>query len=387
MSEWKEYRYTDLCSLIGGGTPKTSEPTYWGGNIPWLSVKDFGNDEKYVYKTEKTITENGLNNSSTKLLQKDDIIISARGTIGAIAMLASEMAFNQSCFGIRSNELVEQQYLYYLTKTKITELQKNSHGSVFDTITRDTFSQIICYIPPIDTQRRIASILSSLDSKIAVNKKICENLEAQAQALFKHWFVDFAPFKDGKFVESELGPIPEGWRVGDLSEFCNIKYGKGLEKNKLSSEGYPVFGGNGIIGFYNKYLYELPQILVSCRGAASGKIIESYPHSYVTSNSLVLEMKDRSYYNYLKFNLLEMPLYMYATGSAQPQITIDNIKGVKIIFPELSVVQKVNPIFSVIGDNLWKNTQESSRLSTLRDTLLPKLMSGEIKVNEIEKSL
>ena len=176
MEEWKEYKYTDLCSLIGGGTPKTSEPTYWGGNIPWLSVKDFGNDEKYVHTTEKTITEAGLDNSSTKLLHKDDIIISARGTIGAIAMLASDMAFNQSCFGIRSNDLVDQQYLYYLTKTKITELQKNSHGSVFDTITRDTFAKIRCYIPPKDEQMRIATILSSLDNKIELNRQINDNL-------------------------------------------------------------------------------------------------------------------------------------------------------------------------------------------------------------------
>ena len=159
MEEWKEYKYTELCTLIGGGTPKTSEPSFWGGNIPWLSVKDFGNGDKYVYSTEKTITDAGLNNSSTKLLQKDDIIISARGTIGAIAMLASKMAFNQSCFGIRSNELVDQHYLYYLTKTKITELQKNSHGSVFDTITRDTFAKVICSIPSVEEQKKIVSIL------------------------------------------------------------------------------------------------------------------------------------------------------------------------------------------------------------------------------------
>ena len=214
MGEWKEYKYTDLCTLIGGGTPKTSEPMYWGGKIPWLSVKDFGNDEKYVYKTEKTITEAGLNNSSTKLLNKDDIIISARGTIGAIAMLASEMAFNQSCFGIRSNNLSDQHFLYYLTKTKIGELRKSSHGSVFDTITRDTFEKIDCLIPSLQTQQKIASILSSLDDKIEVNRKINENLEQQAQALFKSWFVDFEPFKNGEFVESELGMIPKGWRVG-----------------------------------------------------------------------------------------------------------------------------------------------------------------------------
>lgn len=118
MEEWKEYKYTELCTLIGGGTPKTSEPSSWGGNIPWLSVKDFGNGSKYIYSTEKTITEDGLNNSSTKLFNKDDIIISAKGTIGAIAMLASEMAFNQSCFGIRTNRMVDQHLLQQLSYSR-----------------------------------------------------------------------------------------------------------------------------------------------------------------------------------------------------------------------------------------------------------------------------
>ena len=178
MEEWKTYKYTDLCSLIGGGTPKTSESSYWGGDIPWLSVKDFGTGGKYVYSTEKHITEKGLNNSSTKLLQRDDIIISARGTIGAMAMIPFPMAFNQSCFGIRANNKVDPHFLFYLTKTKIAELQTNSHGSVFDTITRDTFDKIECYIPDISTQRRIATILSNLDDKILLNNRINHNLAA-----------------------------------------------------------------------------------------------------------------------------------------------------------------------------------------------------------------
>lgn len=230
MSEWKEYKYTELATIIGGGTPKTTVKEYWNGCIPWLSVKDFGNDNKYVYTTEKSITELGLNNSSTKMLKHEDIIISARGTVGELAMIPYPMSFNQSCFGIRAKEQVDPHFLYYLTKTKIRELKNSSHGSVFDTITRATFENISCNVPPITEQKRIASILSSLDDKISVNKKICENLEAQAQALFKHWFIDFAPFKDGKFVESELGMIPEGWRVGTLTEIADYMNGLAMQK-------------------------------------------------------------------------------------------------------------------------------------------------------------
>lgn len=136
MSEWKEYKLGELMDIIGGGTPKTTNPAYWNGNIPWLSVVDFNNGSKYVYETEKKITEEGLNNSSTKILHKDDIIISARGTVGVVAMIGREMAFNQSCYGIRNKYFVDKHYLYYLLIDSIQRLKQNAHGGVFDTITQ-----------------------------------------------------------------------------------------------------------------------------------------------------------------------------------------------------------------------------------------------------------
>ncbi len=153
--------------LIGGGTPKTSNPEYWNGNIPWLSVKDFANDFRYVYETEKHITELGLNNSSTKLLERGDIIISARGTVGEVATIPFPMAFNQSCYGLRAKkEIVNEDFLYYLIKYSVRLLKKNTHGSVFDTITRNTFDEIEVDIPEIEIQKKIASILTDIDKKI-----------------------------------------------------------------------------------------------------------------------------------------------------------------------------------------------------------------------------
>ena len=142
MAIWKKCPLNTIIDLIGGGTPKTSKEEYWNGTIPWLSVKDFNNDDRYVYETEKRITELGLNNSSTKLLQKDDIIISARGTVGEMAMLPYPMAFNQSCYGIRGKEGINQTFLYYLIRNSVQQLKAVTHGSVFDTITKETFSNI-----------------------------------------------------------------------------------------------------------------------------------------------------------------------------------------------------------------------------------------------------
>ena len=173
------YKLSEIMDLIGGGTPKTSNPDYWNGDIPWLSVKDFGNDNRYVYETEKHITKLGLMNSSTKLLDKGDIIISARGTVGEIATIPYPMAFNQSCYGLRANkEIVDEDFLYYLIKYNIRFLKKNTHGSVFDTITRSTFDEIEVDVPDLDVQKKIGYLLSELDKKIELNNKINNNLSS-----------------------------------------------------------------------------------------------------------------------------------------------------------------------------------------------------------------
>ena len=182
MSEWLKTSLIDIVELIGGGTPKTSKAEYWGGNINWLSVKDFNNENRYVYSTEKTITEEGLNNSSTKLLRKDDIIISARGTVGELSMIPFPMAFNQSCYGIRAKEGIDSTFLYYLIKHSVRKLKAMTHGSVFDTITRDTFANIDVAIPDIEMQQRVAKMLVNIDDKVENNQRINNNLEQQAQS-------------------------------------------------------------------------------------------------------------------------------------------------------------------------------------------------------------
>lgn len=204
-----KYKLSEVMDLIGGGTPKTTKPEYWDGDIPWLSVKDFNNDFRFVYETEKHITELGLNNSSTKLLKAGDVIISARGTVGEIATIPFPMAFNQSCYGLRAKkEIVTADFLYYLIKHNIHVLKKNTHGSVFDTITRDTFAGIEVDIPDMDSQTKIAEILSNIDEKIEVNVRINENLEQQIRSLFRLQFTD--------------NPALEKMKQVPLSDLCQI---------------------------------------------------------------------------------------------------------------------------------------------------------------------
>ena len=174
--EWETKSFSDLVEIIGGGTPKTSKEEYWDGNIPWISIKDFNNDLKYIKATEKTITELGLENSSTKILEPGDLIISARGTVGEIAMISSPMAFNQSCYGLRAYDFMDKGFTYYLLKYNIDKLKNSTHGSVFDTITTNTFNNIFVNVPSIDIQKKINDILSNIDKKIELNMELNNNL-------------------------------------------------------------------------------------------------------------------------------------------------------------------------------------------------------------------
>lgn len=402
MEEWKEYKYSDLCLIIGGGTPKTSVTEYWNGNIPWLSVKDFNGDKKYVYETEKTITEKGLNNSSTKLLQKDDIIISARGTVGEIAMIPFPMAFNQSCFGIRANSWVNNHFLYYITKTKIEELKKSSHGSVFDTITRDTFEKLLCSIPSFEKQKRIADILSSLDDKIELNRRINENLEQQAQALFKSWFVDFEPFKDGKFVDSELGMIPEGWRVGYYTELVDIK-GGGTPKTNIKefwNGSIPFFSPKDIgpscfvlntekyittngLENCNSNLFPPYSVFITARGTVGKVVMVGSEMAMNQSNYALLGKQNISqFYVYLITLQLVSHLLKKANGAVFNAITTRDFASERIIIPFYSIIKSFSSIVKPIYENILLNEFQIKSLSQLRDTLLPRLMSGELEIKD-----
>jgi very-short-patch-repair endonuclease/restriction endonuclease S subunit len=181
----------------------------------------------------------------------------------------------------------------------------------------------------------------------------------------------------GKMIDSELGEIPEGWRVGRLGEEINIVYGKNLPTKNLQENGYPVFGGNGQIGFFSKFLYNDQQVLISCRGDASGKVNISLPDSFVTNNSLVLEIPKNSDLNFsfLKFFSLNTDFKVYVSGSAQPQITIETIRHCPILFPSKKMIVMFEEIIKPFTEKILVNNSEIQTLSTLRDTLLPKLMS------------
>ena len=393
MEQWKEYRLGELCDILSGGTPKTTEPKYWGGGIPWLSVKDFGNVDKYVYTTEKTITNVGFEHCPSKMLQKDDIIISARGTVGAIAMISSSMSFNQSCFGLRGNDLVDKHFLYYLMHTKVRELRSNSHGSVFDTITRNTFDNIICNIPSKVIQHKIATILSFLDDKIELNRKINSNLEEQAKALFKSWFIDFEPFKDGKFVDSEFGMIPERWNMMSFESFISESQDKAMVGT------YPAYSvtNNGITPRTEKFKKQLSKatskekilrkndlVFGMSRQILNWGIMQDEIGSVSSAYHVYKIDKERTCPTYLRYFIKGYESYfrdLIGTAAREGQ-SLDKgaLMNKKLLVPSKEILRSFIQHVTTIENTISLFKSQCRRLSTLRDTLLPRLMSGEIDV-------
>lgn len=392
---------SDLVDVIGGGTPKTTEESYWNGSIPWLSVKDFCGDKKYVYNTEKCITEEGLNNSSTKLLHKDNIIISARGTVGELAMIPYDMAFNQSCFGLIPKGNNDPHFVYYLLKDKVRSLKSQTQGSVFDTITKATFDRIECADYSEENQRRIASILSSLDWKIELNNKINADLEEMAQAIFKNWFVDFEPFKNGKFVDSELGMIPEGWKVGRLTDVIKLMPGgtpKTSEPLYWDNGTIPFFSPKDVNGVYcfatekhitetglnkcSSNLYPKDTIFITCRGTVGKVCLAACDMAMNQSNYAIKAIDGYSqYYVFFLVKSVVERLIKKSNGAVFSAITSKDFDE-EILIPSQKAVEDFTNMIDGFFRRIFTIGTENSRLSLLRDTLLPRLISGELEVPE-----
>ena len=228
MEEWKEYKLHEIGRIVGGATPPTKDSANYDGEISWITPKDLSNfTGRYIQKGERTITQKGFESSSCQILPKGSILFSSRAPIGYIAIAANELCTNQGFKSIiPDNNLVNNLFLYYLLKYNKEEIEGLGSGTTFKEVSAKVMQNFDIKIPSIQTQKKIADILSSLDDKIELNRRINDNLEQQAQALFKSWFVDFEPFKEGKFVDSELGMIPESWGVCSAETIFKINIGK-----------------------------------------------------------------------------------------------------------------------------------------------------------------
>ena len=421
----------DIIEVISGGTPQTSIKEYWeNGTIGWLSINDFNNDNRRVFTSEKKITEKGLKNSSTKLLQVNDIIISARGTVGKLAQIGCPMAFNQSCFGLRGKKnIVDNTYLYYSLKNYVSNIQKKGQGSVFNTINLDSFKIMEIEIEEcLPTQQKIASVLSALDDKIELNNRINTELEAMAKTLYDYWFVQFdfpneeaKPYKSsgGKMVSNETlkREIPEGWEVTVFNDWINDTkagdWGKEAIEGNYTERVYCIRGAD-INGINGKGEVKAPErfilknnsskklipndFVVEISGGSpvqsTGRIalitestLERFDTDIICSNFCkAVSIKNEKYiYNFKQEwqRLYDAGVFFGFEGktSGIKNFLFDSfMNSYSIVLPKKEIVEKYYEFAQSIDKKIQSNLKQNQELSALRDWLLPMLMNGQVKV-------
>lgn len=381
MSEWKEYRLGDISTMKYGKLyPKNT-----CGTIP-------------IHSGYRVVGYTDQSNCPA-----NTIIVVARGVggCGDVKLLKEPVFLTNLSISVSiDSQVCLPLYFYYYHL--LNNLRWLDSGSAQSQITIEDLKKYTFSIPSIATQHKIVSILSSLDDKIAVNKKICANLEAQAQALFKHWFVDFAPFKDGKFVESELGLIPEGWRVGTLSDLGEIVGGatpSKAESSYYTDKGIPWLTPKDLSNDLKKFtsrgeidITENGYKSCSAKIMPRGSVLFSSraPIGYLTIakndictnqgfKSVVPKYAGTAYiYNLLKTNTKRIE--SMSSGTTFKEASGSLMKSLAVIIPPKNIIDNYEVSVIEMFNEQEVIEEESSRLATLRDTLLPKLMSGQIKV-------
>ena len=410
---------SDVIDIISGGTPKTSESKYWsGGNIDWLSINDFNNGNRFVYSSEKKITELALKESNIKLLNKGDVIISARGTVGVLAQIGKPMCFNQSCFGLRGKkELIDNDFLYYVLKNYIHNLKKKSQGSVFDTINIKSFDLMEIDIPNYASQCNIASVLSVLDQKIELNNRINAELEAMAKTLYDYWFVQFDfPNEEGKPYKSSGGKmvynsilkreIPLGWKTESILNNCNIIDCLHSKKPDLvwESENYYLLQlenilDNGLIDISEKYYVsqkdyfiwtsriELKQhdiVMTNAGRTAAFAQIPNHINCGVGRNITAIRPINISpNYFFLSLSSIDIQRQILTSldnGAFFKSFNVRGIKALQLLRPINKIEHKFEDTIKGIIDKRNLLVKENSELKKLRDWLLPMLMNGQVTV-------
>ena len=404
MKEWYLTKIGSLCKRVcSGGTPKSSVEEYYGGGIPWLNTKEVNFNR--IYSTVSTISEAGLNNSSAKWIDKHSVIIAMYGATAAKCAIGMiPMTTNQACCNLMIDEdLADYRYVYYALTNAYSKLASLANGGAQQNLNAQLIKDFKIPLPNLQTQHRIADILSTFDDKIENNVRINHNLEEQAKALYKSWFVDFEPFKDGQFVDSELGMIPEGWRVGTLSELGDIVAGGTPSKTKpeyytnngiawltpkdLSVKCYK-FTARGEIditedGYKNSSAKLMPRgsVLFSSR-APIGYI--SIAKGDICTNqgfkSVVPKYAGTAYLYYWLCENTEA-IEAQASGSTFKEASGSLMRSFPALVPEKSVIDSFEKELSPILNEQEILEEEINYAEQIRDSLLPRLMSGELLMN------
>jgi len=405
--EWKEVRLGDIADVqTGPFGSQLHKSDYIAEGIPCIMPTNIGPHLNFIVDGIAHVSEVDANRLSRHLTEIGDIIYARRGDIEKCAYVTTneeKWLCGTGCLKIRCNNEVNSRFIAYLLST--AECKKwitgNAVGTTMLNLSKGILSNLPLLVPSHEDQRRIASILSSLDRKIELNNKINADLEEMAQAIFKNWFVDFEPFKDGKFVDSELGKIPEGWKVGRLTDVIKLMPGgtpKTSEPLYWDNGTIPFFSPKDVNGVYcfatekhitetglnkcSSNLYPKDTIFITCRGTVGKVCLAACDMAMNQSNYAIKAIDGYSqYYIFFLVKSVVERLIKKSNGAVFSAITSKDFDE-EILIPSQKAVEDFTNVIDGFFRRIFTIGTENSRLSLLRDTLLPRLMSGELEVPE-----
>ena len=392
MSEWKLVKLSDIGEIVGGATPPTSHDEYYNGDIPWLTPKDLaGYKERYISQGERNITKLGLEKCSAKMMPKHTILFTSRAPIGYIAIAQNPICTNQGFKSIIPNDKIDYLFLYYLMKYNKIHIESMASGTTFKEVSGATMKNIEVRIPDKVSQQKIASILSSLDSKIELNNKINENLEQQVTALFHQIFDESNSNRKhisaNEYFDISIGKTPprkeSRWFSKNPSDCVWVSI------SDMGSCGLYIADSSEYITHeavekFNVKIVPDNTVILSFK-LTVGRI--AITDGCMTTNEAIAHFKTNEprineyLYCYLKnFNFQTMG----STSSIATAVNSKIIKGMPFIVPTDDELEKFHKIAGPLFMMIKSNQRENKYLGELRDVLLPKLMSGEINMEDIE---
>ena len=416
--EWIETTIGEIADVVGGSTPSTKDPANFDGHIPWLTPKDLsGPHRRYVERGERNLSEQGLRGCSAQLLPKNSVLLSSRAPIGYVAIAANPIATNQGFRSLVVKPEYHHEFLFYWLTANVDELERHASGSTFKELSGTSLKKIRIRLPAgREEQRAIAHILGTLDDKIELNRRMSETLEAMARALFKSWFLDFDPVRakaegrdpglpkpladlfPARLVDSELGEIPEGWEVKCVDDEFELTMGQsppGKTYNE-TGEGMPFYQGRA------DFQFRFPKRRVYCtaptRHAKAGDTLISVRAPVgdvnVAGEDCAIgrgvaaarhKSGSRSYTYYFMCGLADVFARFEGEGTVFGSISKKDFHAIPCVAAPEEAIKGFERVCAPIDRRLAISERESRTLAALRDALLPRLISGELRVEDAEK--
>ena len=401
---WETYRLKEIADVqTGPFGSQLHKKDYVEVGTPIITVEHLG-DNRITYQNLPKVSETDKKRLSKYIIREGDVIFSRVGSVDRRALVTKKennWLFSGRCLRVRPDEKIANGAFlsYFFGKESFKEhIRSIAVGATMPSLNTSILSNVEITLPPLQEQKSIASILSALDDKIALNLQMNKTLEEMAMALYKHWFVDFGPFREGEFVDSELGEIPKGWKVKKLKEFAELIMGQSPKSQFYNDrqEGLPFH--QGVKDYGIRFPKDVTYSTAGNREAAKGDILFSVRAPVgrlnIAKNKIILgrglaAIKMKNHNTFLFYSLKRMFAIEDSIGSGTVFNSVNKKELENLLFaiPQDEILVDFKKLVAPLDGKYFSNSEEIDTLTQLRDTLLPKLISGEVRVKDAEKTL